>query len=272
MKILKALFLLTIIFLFVLFFILSSFYKSTAEKTAIVMSTPVRVKVNSHNAEQLVDLAIAKMEELDQKFSRFNPSSEVSLINQMGDKAVINVSVDTIDCLKIAAKIKRLSGGAFNIYYAGTIDLGGIGKGYAVEAARQQLLKNGAKSGMIDMRSSIVVFGRNNWRIGIQDPRDKEKLLGVVVLHDGQSLSTSGDYERGHHIIEPKTGQPGRLCRAVTVIGDNAAETDALSTALFVLGPTKGLALAKSLPKTEALIIDAQGKEYATSGFRMEKP
>ena len=68
------------------------------------------------------------------------------------------------------------------------------------------------------------------WRVAIQHPRDPEAFLGTVMLHDGQSAATSGDYQRYyelngiryHHILDPQTGQPSRLHQSVTVIAPSA--------------------------------------------------
>jgi FAD:protein FMN transferase len=243
----------------------------TSEATALFMGTETRIKVNGPGASYWVRRGLSEIRRLERLFNRFDPKSEVGLLNQLAGRAPLQLSPDTKACLAVAAKMKQLSGGAFDVRWNGEIDLGGIGKGYAVEAARRLLVNKGVKSAIIDLRSSIAVIG-GGWRIGIRHPRDKEKLLGVIILHDGQSLSTSGDYERGKHIIDPRSGRPAELCEAVTVIGRDAAETDALSTAVFVLGPVRGLALIKTLPATEALVVDAHGKIYLSSGFRMEKP
>ncbi|MFH1683474.1 MAG: FAD:protein FMN transferase, partial [Candidatus Margulisiibacteriota bacterium] len=93
-------------------------------------------------------------------------------------------------------------------------------------------------------------------------------LLGTIELKDGQSLATSGDYERGKHIIDPRTGRPANLCQSVTVIGKNAAETDALSTAIFVLGPEEGMKLVRKLD-VKAVIVSKNGIIYDNFGFKL---
>jgi thiamine biosynthesis lipoprotein len=270
-------------------FYLQSLYH--AEKTVYLMGTPVKIKVEGANASRLAEAAIQEIRRLEKLFSKFDPKSEVSLINRRAGKTAVVVSDETFECIKIANEISGLSQGAFditlghfkelNIDYRRRevrinlegieIDLGGVGKGYAAEAASRLLLKKGAKSGMIDIRSSIAVFGPKVWRIGIQHPREKDKFLGTVTLKAEQSLSTSGDYERGLHILDPRRGVPAELCQSVTVIGKNMAETDALSTAVFVLGPKQGMQLIESLPATEVLIVDRQGKIFRSSGFILEK-
>lgn len=264
----------------------------SAERKAYLMGTPVRVRVSGPNSPHLARRALWEIRKIDKIFSRFNPKSEISMINKLAGLAPLQVSKDTFECIQLADRISKLSYGAFDITLGHPrdlvierdsrkvylrkkgieIDLGGIGKGYAAEAARKLLLKKGAKSGMIDLRSSIAIFGPKAWKVGIQHPREKDKLIGVVELRESQSLATSGDYERGKHIIDPRTGDPARGCQGVTVIGKNAAETDALSTAVFVLGPKSGMKLIESLPGIEALIIDRNRKIIKSSSLALVKP
>ncbi|MFC1540472.1 FAD:protein FMN transferase [Candidatus Margulisiibacteriota bacterium] len=259
----------------------------SAERSAYIMGTPVRVKVFGQNAPYLSWRALWEIRKIDRLFSKFRPDSEISLINKLASQAPLEISKETLECLQIAQGINGISNGAFDItlgypylFVLNTrtrkayikrkgikIDLGGIGKGYAVEAARRLLLKKGAKSGMIDMRSSIAVFGQREWQVGIQHPRDPDKLLGAVVLSNGQSLATSGDYERGDHIIDARIRWPVKKCQSVTVIGRNAAVADAISTAVFVLGPGQGMDFIESQDGIEGMIVDLKGKITQSSGF-----
>jgi thiamine biosynthesis lipoprotein len=290
MKRLK-LFPLYILVAFLVLFALARFYplrqNSVAEVKGFAMGTPLRVKVFGADASNLAAAAVDEIKRLDKIFSKFDPESEISLINNNAGKIPQKVSPETMECIKIAVKINRQSNGAFDITLGraknlvvnedlmqvylnderSRIDLGGIGKGYAVESARRLLLKNGAKSGIIDMRSSIAVFGPSDRKIGIQHPRQKEKLIGTIILRDGQSVATSGDYERGKHILEPRTGKFCGLCQGVTIIGLNAAETDALATAVFVLGPKYGMDLLEALEGVDGIIVDSNGQVFKSSGY-----
>ncbi len=163
------------------------------------------------------------------------------------------------------------------------LNLGGVGKGYVVSIGRNVLLQAGIKSALISTGSSISCIGRRPdgtpWRAGIKSPREPEKLLGAVTIEPGQSISTSGDYEkyviidgkRYHHILDPRTGYPAALCEAVTVISDDATASDILSTAVFVMGPQKGLRFLNKLGNVQALIVDSDGVTLTTPGFKLEK-
>lgn len=136
------------------------------------------------------------------------------------------------------------------------VDLGAISKGYALDIARDILINKGYENFVINCISSTVVEGEKNgkpFKVGIQHPR-KDGLLAVVYAKDGETISTSGDYQRYftvngkryHHILNPKTGKPAGDFQSVTVVSKRpSAETDALSTAIFVMGEEKGISFAK---------------------------
>jgi thiamine biosynthesis lipoprotein len=131
------------------------------------------------------------------------------------------------------------------------VDLGGIAKGFALDQAAAAMRAAGAAGGMADLGGNIVVFGiapggGRGWAIGIRDPRG-QGILGSVVLDSG-SVATSGDYERFFerdgirysHIVDPRSAEPARGIAQVTVAAPDGITADALSTALFILGPTAG--------------------------------
>ena len=157
------------------------------------------------------------------------------------------------------------------------IGVGGIGKGYAVDRAAATLEAHGITSYVVDGGGDIRLRGQNlgrPWRVGIAHPRRRGQLLGLLEVESGAVVS-SGDYERFfeehgtvyHHILDPTTGTPAREVIAVTVIAPTAMWADALSTALFVMGPERGLALVERLARTEALIIAPDATQHTSSGF-----
>jgi len=157
------------------------------------------------------------------------------------------------------------------------IDLGGIAKGFGVNQAVNSLKTDGISAGVVNAGGDIRVFGykpgHKLWNIGIQHPRQSDKVIVSLEITD-KSIVTSGDYERFfmkdniryHHILDPKTGYPARGCQSVTIVSETA--TDAMSAGVFVLGPEKGMALIESLPGIEGLIIDREGKALVSSGLR----
>ena len=158
------------------------------------------------------------------------------------------------------------------------IGLGGIAKGYAVDRAAAVLAKAGFTDSMVDGGGDVLLSGTKNgqpWHLGIQDPRREHgQILGVVGVSN-MAVATSGDYERFrivngvryHHIIDPRTGWPATASISVSVLAKTAEQGVVLDKGIFMLGPEKGLALARS-QGVEAMVIDRQQKQYFTEGFR----
>ncbi len=159
------------------------------------------------------------------------------------------------------------------------LDFGAIAKGYAIDRGIEALKKHGIQNAMINAGGDIRLIGKhggNDWRIGIRDPRHKDKIIATLSLHGDVSIVTSGDYERYfinhgqryHHILNPQTGWPSYNSQSVTVMASNATLADAWSTALFVLGK-EGLKTIENLP-LQALVIDSNGQIYHTKSMPID--
>ncbi len=147
------------------------------------------------------------------------------------------------------------------------VDLGAIAKGYAVDRACQSLDAAGLQPFLLDLGGNIRCRGRpeprRDWRIGVRNPFSPHETVGTLTLRDGEALATSGGYERfveidGRrlgHLLDPRTGYPVEGLAAVTVLADRAMMADALSTALFILGPREGADLLRRNPGSGALYI-----------------
>jgi thiamine biosynthesis lipoprotein len=159
------------------------------------------------------------------------------------------------------------------------VNLGGIGKGYAVDHGVAILRKHGLKDFMIQAGGDLYVSGQRGdrpWRLGIRDPRGPaDKIFAAIDLSNG-TFSTSGDYERFflkdgkryHHIIDVRVGQPARACRSVTLVTDRAVIADALAKGVFILGPEGGMALIERLPHVEGVIVSANNEVLVSSGLK----
>lgn len=138
------------------------------------------------------------------------------------------------------------------------IDEGAWGKGYGLDRARDALRKAGATSALLDLGGQVLAVGTDTgekpWRVPVAHPRERERPVIELGLVDA-SASTSGDSERSReaggrrigHILDPRTGEPAPDFGSVTVVAPSGLVADVLSTALFVLGPEKGLALSAEL-------------------------
>ena len=150
------------------------------------------------------------------------------------------------------------------------IDLGGLGKGWASDAAAETLRRSGIDSAVLNLGGNVRTLGarpsRGKWRIGVRSPDGG--LLGVIETSEG-AVVTSGNYERFFerdgvrywHILDPKTGAPARSgAVSVTVCGPSGTRCDAFSTAYFVMGPEKAAAFWKE-QGSESFVMLTDGGE-----------
>ena len=160
-------------------------------------------------------------------------------------------------------------------------NLGAIAKGYIADRVKAFLVDRGVEHALIDLGRNILLIGGkpdgSEFHIGVQDPFNPEVSSPRYVIEiTGKSMVTSGVYERYfeyegvryHHVLDPVTGFPAdRGVVSATIVSDNSAQGDALSTSCLLLGPEAGLALIESIPGVEALLIGEDGQEWFSSGF-----
>ena len=160
-----------------------------------------------------------------------------------------------------------------------SLDLGGIGKGFASDRFMEIFHEYGVTSAWSNIGGNVSTLGSkpdgSPWRVGIRHPR-QNGLVGAVAV-TGQSVVTSGDYERYfidsegrrfHHILNPVTGYPADAgLLSATVVAKSAMVADAVSTAVFVVGLERGLAFVRNY-QVEAVLVDAQLRVYVTRGLR----
>lgn len=161
------------------------------------------------------------------------------------------------------------------------LDLGGIAKGYAVDQGIKILKNSGIQYAHLSAGGDMRLLGDKKgkpWIIGIRNPRVEGKQSLIMPLSD-TAISTSGDYERFfiddsgeriHHILSPKTGKPAKGLQSVSILAADATTSDGLSTAIFVLGLEKGLALVNRLNGIDAILIDEKGRVHYSEG--LEQP
>lgn len=163
------------------------------------------------------------------------------------------------------------------------LDFGGASKGLALDRAAAAL---GGRPALLSAGSSTLALGvkpdGEQWRIGIEDPRDMGRLIAMISSEGTLSVSTSGDYQlfferegvRYHHILDPTTGMPARGLRSLTVFGQmSAMDADILSTALFVMGRDDALTYADA-NGIGIYLVDHEGRagwRVPSSGIGLER-
>lgn len=160
------------------------------------------------------------------------------------------------------------------------IGFGGIGKGYAAERAKQLLIKNGVKSGIVNAAGDLSTWGNQPngkpWTIAIADPDTQNKAFSYLNI-SGVAVATSGNYEKYvvidgkkySHTIDPKTGFPVSGIKSVTIICPNAELADAMATPITVLGVDAGLGLINQMQQIACIIIDDDNNIYTSNNINV---
>jgi thiamine biosynthesis lipoprotein len=162
------------------------------------------------------------------------------------------------------------------------LDLGGYAKGYALDRAATILHEQGVANALINIGGNVMALGSKGdkpWRVGIQHPR-QPAALASLALHDGETIGTSGDYQRYFevagkryaHLLDPRSGSPAGHTQAVSILitaQPNAGTlSDASSKPLFIAGPTDWLRLAHKMGISNALRVDADGRITVTTALK----
>ena len=174
-----------------------------------------------------------------------------------------------------AAKIDytriKISGDAVHLEEYTELDLGGIAKGYIADKLAQYLIDSGVENALLDLGGNIYALGSRQgepFRIGIADPENPQEVVGYLELTDCSAV-TSGIYQRYltwegkryHHILDPDTGMPANNSLAsATVISQNSADCDALSTICMLLGEEQALELINSIEGVSAVLVRRDGE------------
>tara|TARA_R110000868_G_scaffold2277_5_gene17004 strand:+ start:3703 stop:4656 length:954 start_codon:yes stop_codon:yes gene_type:complete len=158
------------------------------------------------------------------------------------------------------------------------IGLGAIAKGYAVDKAKELMVEKQVRAGVINASGDLTSWGTKatgeKWLIGIANPLSKDKIFSWLPVLES-SVATSESYDKFisfdgkkySHIIDPRSGLPTTGINSVSVFSKTAEWSDALSTAIFVLGVDSGMALINQLKGTEVIIVDSNNKMHKSSGI-----
>lgn len=154
------------------------------------------------------------------------------------------------------------------------LDFGGFAKGHVAQLAAEHLQRLGIDNAIVAVAGDIRALGRRGeraWRVGVRHPR-APGVLAATELHDGESISTSGDYERYftfedrryHHLLDPHSGQPAEHAISVTVIARDGATADAAASALFIAADDAWPRLARALGVDLVMRVDRNGVAHIT--------
>lgn len=231
------------------------------------MGMPIGIDVSDADAVD-VEAAFDWLREVDATFSTYRSDSDVSRLDR-GELTLAECRPEVEEVLTRCLALDRATGGFFSVRPAGRLDPSALVKGWAVDGAAQRLAAAGAANFCINAGGDIVARGRpapdRLWRVGIRHPRELDRLAAVVAVED-LAVATSGEYERGAHIVDPHTRTRPSGLLSVTVVGPDLASADAFATAAFAMG-ADGPAWTTTLADYDAMCVTSDHRVLSTPGF-----
>ena len=234
------------------------------------MGMPITIVIADAADETVLDRIFSYFAYVDEKFSPYKETSELTRINKKGllEK---DWSDDMKTVMRLCEETKEKTDGYFDIATPnGIMDPSGLVKGWSIYNAAGLLQKDGFHNFYVDAGGDIEPRGENAegkpWRVGIRSPFNPKEIIKVLEVR-GVGVATSGIYIRGQHIYNPKEGgRPVSEIISLTVIGPNVYEADRFATAAFAMG-IRGISFLETLDGFEAYSIDNKGIATMTSGF-----
>lgn len=227
-----------------------------------VMGTVISIDVREpFVAETDLDAVAAWFDDVDRRFSTFREESEISRLDR-GELSLDEASAGVRRVLQTAELIERDSGGLFDLHATGRLDPSALVKGWSVDEAMALLAAAGARNAAINAGGDVLARGEaapgRLWRIGVRHPDQADAMIAVVAGTD-LAVATSGAYERGAHVVDPRRGAPAEGLQSVTVTGAELGLCDAYATAAFA-GGLDGVRWASALPGFGVIAVTSDGR------------
>ncbi len=226
---------------------------------------PIQISYDSTKDSLLEKRIEQAFDALDVQFSTYKEASDVSryaknMLPQHEQDALF------LEVLKQCESWRKKTNGYFDAFYSGSYDPSGIVKALGLQQAKDLLEKAGIERFLINASGDIVACSTKEvWEIGIQHPTQRHTTIGTISAKN-LSVATSGSYERGRHIINPKTQAAADSLLSVTVIGEDIVTADVLATALYAAGQ-EWQTLINAFNGYEALVIADDGTVTMSGGF-----
>lgn len=235
--------------------------------TRLMMGMPITIEIRDPSVTSRIFTEVfAYFDYIDHKFSPFKPTSEVSRINS-GSLARADYSTDMQTIIALCDQTQEETYGFFNPVHDGKFNPSGLVKGWAIHQAANLIARSGFINYYVDVAGDIQTRGPD-WKIGIRNPFDTSEIVKVLSVNSNEGVATSGTYERGQHVYNPK--QPDQALTdivSLTVVGPNVYEADRFATAAFAMQKA-GINLIESLPGFEGYMINAAGIATYTTSFK----
>lgn len=218
--------------------------------------------------EKLAKDFFAWMREVEDRFSPFKEDSEVCRLRR-GELTAETGSEYLREVLDDCARAWRDTDGFFDTQATGVFNPSGYVKGWSAEVASARLAEAGSVNHLINAGGDVRVMGRPEpgalWHVPIRHPWRLDGAFLMVAVTD-TAISTSGTYERGFHVVNPRTGKPAEALRSVTIIGPNLGMADAYATAAVAMG-RPGIEWLAGLKGYESAVVTEDGQGFCSSGI-----
>jgi thiamine biosynthesis lipoprotein len=237
-----------------------------------IMGTAITLDIamppDQAGAEVLAESAFDWFREVDDRFSTFKEHSEVNRLAR-GELSIQDCSEDMRLVLAECARFWQETDGYFDVHAAGPLDPSGYVKGWSVQVASDRLVAAGLTDHCINAGGDVRARGSSApgepWRVGIRHPWEAHKLAWVLSGTD-LAVATSGTYERGQHVLDPRRGISAYQLRSVTVVGKDLGAADAYATAAVAMG-LKGLDWLAKLDGFESAAVTEDGRAFRSDGL-----
>ena len=224
------------------------------------MNTRFDVFLRGDDEQHLEAVAVAVLEEiirLDGALSRFDPRSEITRVNRQAGKAAVRVDRELFALLETCEQGRQVTNGFFDVTQGGSleldaaactvrlpsaeaqIDLGGVGKGYALDCAREILRRFNVENALLQGgTSSVLAVGDEAWPIDLRHPLKPDVIVERIELANRGLSCSAARLANGQisDVVNPLTGAPVVGDDACVVLEDSATEAEIFSTALLAMG------------------------------------
>ena len=230
-------------------------WQKTDEETLFLIKKSLEIRKNTDNSFDITLLDTLEKLGYDKEYS-FKEKKSLFYFN--------------LDFSKEKIKVR-----GNEIFLKKRIELGGIGKGYAIDKAAQIIEKNGILDYYINAGGDIFARHKNKkkeWTILLEHPDFTDRAIGKIGINNLSITSSSSNrrkWGQNHHLIDAKTKKPRNDVKSIFIIAKKTIEADAYATALFTSGFNKAIELAKKL-NLSVLIISNENKVYKSEGFEVE--
>ncbi len=236
------------------------------------MGLPVSLHVDGRSVDdertrRAVVAAMAVLRRADATFTTYRPDSEVMRLRD-GRLAVEDAAPEVREVMRLCDLARVRTGGLFDAYLSddsgrAVFDPSGLVKGWATARAAEVLDDVPGIAYCLNAGGDVVMGGREprSWRVGIEDPRDRSRLVATVERSTG-AVATSGTAARGAHLVDPRDGSRPAALLSVTVVGESLMWADVLATAAFVRGEDAVAWVSRQLGYA-ALAVHADGRVEA---------